>query len=42
MDLEVIKSVKLVAIEGETSASEIMEEAAVEWLERRKSKVTKS
>jgi hypothetical protein len=42
MDPEVIKSVKLAAIEDETSASEIMEEAAVEWLERRKSKATKT
>jgi hypothetical protein len=38
LDPEVIKAMKLAAIEDETSASEILEEAAVEWLERRKKK----
>jgi hypothetical protein len=42
MDPEVIKPVKLAAFEDETSASEILEEAATEWLERRKSKAKKS
>jgi hypothetical protein len=35
MDPQVIKAVKLAAIEGETSASAILESAAKEWLERR-------
>jgi hypothetical protein len=35
MDPEVIKAVKLAAIEKETSASVILETAAREWLERR-------
>jgi len=38
MDPEVIKAVKLAAIEDETSASLILEKAAKEFLERRKSK----
>ncbi len=36
MDPEVIKNIKLAAIEDDTSASETMEEAAKQWLERRK------
>lgn len=36
LDAEVIKNIKLAAIEDETSASEAMEEAAKQWLERRK------
>jgi hypothetical protein len=39
MDPDVIKAVKKAAIEDETSASEILEEAARAWLERRKSKL---
>lgn len=38
MDPEVIKNIKLAAIEDDTSASEAMEEAAKQWLERRKKK----
>jgi hypothetical protein len=38
MDPEVIKSIKLAAIEEETSASLILERAAKEWLERRNKK----
>lgn len=38
MDPDVIKAVKLAAIEDETSASEILEAGAKMWLERRKSK----
>jgi len=38
MDPDVIKAVKLAAIEEDTSASVILETAAKEWLERRKSK----
>lgn len=38
MDPEVIKAVKLAAIEDETSASEILEEAAAQWLAKRKKK----
>ena len=37
MDPEVIKAIKTAAIEDETTASELMEEAANQWLERRKS-----
>jgi hypothetical protein len=35
MDPEVIKNIKLAAIEDDTSASETVEEAAKQWLERR-------
>jgi hypothetical protein len=42
MDPEVIKSVKKAAIEEETSASVILERAAKEWLERRKSEPKKT
>jgi hypothetical protein len=38
MDPNLIKSIKLAAIEDEKSASEILEEAARQWLERRQSK----
>ena len=34
MDPEVIKAIKLAAIEDDTSASEAMKEAARQWLER--------
>jgi hypothetical protein len=37
MDAEVIKSIKLAAVEDDTTASATMEEAAKQWLERRKS-----
>jgi hypothetical protein len=37
---EVIKAIKTAAIEDDTTASELMEEAANQWLERRKSKKT--
>jgi Ribbon-helix-helix protein, copG family len=36
MDPEIIKALKLAAIEDDTSASEALEEAAAQWLERRK------
>jgi hypothetical protein len=36
-----IKAVKTAAIEDDTTASEVMEEAANQWLERRKSKAKK-
>ena len=42
MDPEVIKNIKLAAIEDDTSASEAMEEAARLWLKRRASKAKKS
>jgi hypothetical protein len=42
MDPDVIKSIKLAAIEDETSASVVLETAAKEWLERRKSKAKKA
>jgi hypothetical protein len=42
MDLEVIKSVKKAAIDEETSASVILERAAKEWRERRKSEPNKT
>jgi hypothetical protein len=42
MDPEVIKSIKLAAIEEETSGSLILETAAKEWLERRNSKAKKT
>lgn len=35
MDADVIKAMKLAAIENETSASEILEEAVRQWLDRR-------
>lgn len=38
MDPEIIKALKLAAIEDDTSASEALEAAAVQWLERRKKK----
>jgi hypothetical protein len=38
MDPDVIKSIKLAAIEEDTSASVILEMAAKEWLARRKAK----
>lgn len=41
MDPQVIKAIKTAAIEDDTTASELMEEAAVQWLERRKSKAKK-
>ncbi|HYZ61228.1 MAG TPA: hypothetical protein VE650_02155 [Acetobacteraceae bacterium] len=36
MSGEVIKSIKRAALEDDTTASEILEEAARDWLERRK------
>jgi hypothetical protein len=42
MEAEVIKALKLAAIQKNTSASEILEEAAEEWLERFKSKAKKT
>jgi hypothetical protein len=36
MDPDVIKAVKLAAIEEDTTASAILERAAKEWLERRR------
>lgn len=36
MDADVIKNIKVTALEDETSASAIMEVAAKQWLERRK------
>jgi len=42
MEAEVIKSLKLAAIQKNTTASEILEEAAEEWLERWKSKAKKT
>jgi hypothetical protein len=38
MSADVIKSIKQAALEDETTASEILEEAAKQWLERRKKK----
>jgi hypothetical protein len=38
MDPDLIKFIKLAAIEDEKSASEILEEAARQWLERRQLK----
>jgi hypothetical protein len=38
MSADVIKAVKLAALEDGMNAWEIMEEAAEEWLERRKAK----
>lgn len=42
MDAEIIKSIKLAAVEDDTTASATMEEAAKQWLERRKSKAKKA
>jgi Ribbon-helix-helix protein, copG family len=42
IDPEVIKRIKLAAIEDDSSASAAMEEAAREWLERRASKAKKA
>lgn len=36
MDPETIKNLKLAAIEDETTASEILEKAVVDWLAKRK------
>jgi hypothetical protein len=41
MGPETIKAIKTAAIEDDTTASELMEEAANQWLERRKSKAKK-
>jgi len=38
MSAEVIKAIKLAALEDDTTASEILEEAANQWLDRRKKK----
>lgn len=38
MDPDVIKPIKLAAVEDEKSASEILEQATQQWLERRLSK----
>jgi len=38
MSADVIKAVKQAALDDDVNAWEIMEEAAVQWLERRKSK----
>jgi hypothetical protein len=38
MGPETIKAIKTAAIEGDTTASELMEEAAKEWLARRNKK----
>ena len=38
MDPEVIKAIKTAAIEDDTTASELMEDAAKEWLARRNKK----
>jgi hypothetical protein len=37
MSPEIIKLIKLAALESDRAAWDIMEEAAVQWLERRKS-----
>jgi hypothetical protein len=42
MESETIKNLKLAAIQKNTSASEVLEEAAEEWLERWKSKAKKT
>jgi hypothetical protein len=42
MDPEVIKGVKLAAIEDDTTASMVLETAAREWLERRGWKAKKT
>jgi hypothetical protein len=41
MGPETMKANKTAAIEDDTTASELMEEAAIQWLERRKSKAKK-
>lgn len=41
MSGEVIKAVKRAALEDDTTASEILEAAAKDWLERRKHKAPK-
>ncbi len=41
MSAELIKSIKRAALEDDTTASEILEEAARDWLERRKHKAPK-
>ncbi len=41
LEAEVIKALKLAAIEKNTSASEILEEAAEQWLERWMNEVKK-
>lgn len=38
LDSELIKAIKLAAIEDEMSASEVLEEATRQWLSRRKKK----
>jgi hypothetical protein len=38
MSAEVIKAIKRAALEDDTTASEILEEAANQWLDRRKQK----
>lgn len=38
MSADVIKSIKQAALEDDTTASEILEAAAKQWLERRKKK----
>lgn len=40
MDPDVIRSVKLAALDEDRTASEIMEEAAKQWLAKRKNKRT--
>jgi hypothetical protein len=41
MSGELIKSIKRAALEDDTTASEILEQAARDWLERRQHKSTK-
>jgi hypothetical protein len=38
MSADVIKSIKRAALEDDTTASEILEEAAMDWLTKRKAK----
>lgn len=38
MSADVIKSIKQAALEEDTTASEILEDAAKQWLERRRTK----
>ncbi|OKO83225.1 hypothetical protein [Bradyrhizobium sp. AS23.2] len=38
MSAEVVKALKLAAVEDDTTASEILEQAARDWLEKRKAK----
>lgn len=42
LSADVIKSIKRAAVDEETTASEILDQAAREWLERRKHKTSKS